>query len=424
MGNDAVIQSNVNVSNRNDLNWTANITGDDAIDKRIDKHNDKLVDKVVSKEKDGTLESMMRNIQNGEGLTTEEHAQLEKIAEHLSPAELARLADKGKISQEAAAFLILSDTLKDAGITGDAKGRALDNFFKLPPDAQKYCIDEMSDRDSSRKTEVKKDGSWFGLARNDKIKHSEKEGDLSTNQQRLALFLSTPRHGPGTPQNFVAGNFESSRDALTAALGTLPGFPGMGPHHQTDLINHFHQLGTGRGGGDVHGPEHFKKMGFSDDEVVDVASLLYQVLADRVDTLDQQVRGYAEGVQEKNDELKTLNNAMTAVRAASTGEKKTDLSEVTFQDAHGKEVLLSDYLVDNNIIGDASKLDKKLDRTAIDSQLSSLRSKSDIISSESTQEMTKLQQSMDKYNQCTTQQTQCESKFNSQKMAVIQNYGR
>ena len=424
MGNDAVIQSNVKVSNRHDANWTANVSGDEAIDKRIDKHNDKLVKKVISEENDGTIGRMIHNIRTGEGLSRQEHEDLDKIAETLAPAELMRLVEKGKISEEAAAFLIVADTLKDAGVSGDAKGRALENFFRLDPQARQFCLDEMADRDTSRKVKVTKDGDLFGLVRNDKIRHSEKEGELSVSQQRLALFLSVPRHGPGTPQNFAAGNYDTSRDTLTAALGTFPAFRDLEPHHQTGLIDQFHHLGTGhRGGGadDIRGPDHLKRMGFSDDNVVDIASLIYQVLADRVETLDQQVRSFADGVQEKNDELKTLNNAMTAIRSASAGQKKTNLSEVEFQDAHGKTVKLVDFLVDQKIISDPSKLDKKLDRTGIDSQLSSLRAQSDILSSESTEAMTKLQQSMDKYNQCTTKQTNIESKFNTQKMAVIGN---
>lgn len=440
MVDNAIIQSKVNVSNKNELDFIANSTGDEHIENKIDKHDDKLINKVVSQEENGKLDSMVRSIRTGEGLSLREHEDLEKIAETLSPAELKRLAEAGRISEENANFLIMADSLKDAGLSGDAKGRALENFFGMKPEVQKFCVDQMSDRTSERHVKVEKAAGMFGLIRADEIKFREKEAPLSPAQERLALFLSVPRNRPGDIQNFMAGDFDSSRDALTAALGDLPTFRVLEPDQQTDLIDLFHELGTGGGMKPPHpglggprpdgtpgvttmGPEDFEKMGFKPNEIVDLATLMFQVLADRISTLDQQVRVYAEGVQDKNNELKTLNNAMTVIRTETSGEKKSDLSEVEFSNAQGKSVKLADYLMDAKVITDPEKLEK-IGGIELDSMLSSLKSKSDILSSESTEAMTKLQQAMDKYNQSTTTQTNVESKFNSLKMGINSKLGQ
>lgn len=435
MGDNGVIQAKVNVSNFNELNFIGNAAGKDAIGKKIDRHFGKLIDRVVSQEKNGNLDDMTRRIRTGEGLTLEQHEDLQKIAATLSPKELKHLVDKGKISEESANLLIMANALNDAGLSGDAMGRGLANFFGMPPEVQQYCIETMSDRSFTRSVKAENKSSFAGLFRQDSVKFKAKEEDLNPAQQRLATYLSVPRNGPANVHHFVGGNFDNSRDTLAAAFGQLPTFRNLSPEQQTGLIDYFHELGAGgrphhggrpgeggarpQGAG-IRGPEYFERLGLEKNEIVDLATLMFQVMADRVSAMDQQVRVYAEGVQQKNNELKTINNAMSAVRQASADTKKANLTNVTFEDASGKSMLLSDFLTEKSVNDDPSKL-KKMDSNEVNSLLASLKEKADVLSSESTQAMTKLQQAMDKYNQATTTQTNIESKFNSLQMSVRRN---
>ena len=420
-----VVEIKDKVSNSNELDVIGNAIGRSNVDGKVERHVDRLLDRVIHNHKDGTIEGMMQNIQTGQGLTAKQHEKLEKIADALSPKELNILVERGKISQETANFLIVADALSDAGMSGDAKGRGLATFLSMSPDAQRYSVETLADRDTKRVAKGKVETGFLGI-RNDKIKIKSKDEELNPQQQRLAIFLAAPRQGPGNVQNFMAGNFDTSRDALMSGLSSLPSFRNLEPEQREGLIDYFHQLGAGGGPGgrpvDVKGPEHFQHMGFHDEEVVPLSNLMYQVMADRVSTLDQRVRSFAEAVQDKNDQLKTYTNAMNAVKDASKNKGKTDFSDVTFQDASGKDVSLATFLADNKI-ANASKVEG-MKATDVQELLSSLKEKSDLISSDSTQAMTKLQQVMDKYNQATTTQTNVQSKFNTMDMAVIRNQGQ
>lgn len=416
-----IVEIKDKVSNSNELDVIGNAVGRSKVDGKIDRHVDRLLDRVIHNHKDGTIEGMMQNIQTGQGLTAKQHEKLEKIADALSPKELNMLVERGKISQETANFLIIADGLNDAGMSGDAKGRGLATFLSMSPDAQMYSVETMSDRDTKRVVKGSVETGFLGI-RNDKIKIKSKDEELNPQQQRLAIFLAAPRQGPGNVQNFMTGNFDTSRDALMSGLSNLPGFRNLEPEQREGLIDFFHQLGAGGRPIDIKGPEHFHEMGFQGEEVVPLSSLMYQVMADRVSTLDHQVRDYAAAVQDKNNQLKTYTNAMAEVRLASKDKGKTDFSDVTFEDASGKEMSLATFLTENGV-ANASKLGN-MKPTEVQEMLSSLKEKSDLISSDSTQAMTKLQQIMDKYNQATTTQTNLQSKFNTMDMAVIRNQGQ
>ncbi|MEM8985384.1 MAG: hypothetical protein AAGC95_01555 [Pseudomonadota bacterium] len=418
-----VIDARVDVKNANELDFIGNAIGGDAIHKKIDKHFDKLLDRVIDNDKNGKIEGMMQNIQTGEGLTAKQHEQLEKIAEALSPDELKTLVERGKISKETADFLVVADALKDAGMTGDAKGRGLSTYLSMTPDAQKYCAETFADRDSHRVVKAETRTGFLGI-RDDKVKFKSKEEDLNPAQERMVVFLTANRpQGHDNVQNYMAGNFDTSRDALMSAFSELPTFRKLDAHQQNNLLDYFHHLGVGHGPGgqpvDIKGPDDFKQMGFDHEEVVALATLMYQVMADRVSTLDNQVRSYADGVQKKNDELKTLTNAMAEVREVSKTKGKSNFSEATFTDASGKDVSLSQFLSEQGVASE-DKLNS-MNPTEVQEMLSSLKEKSDILSSDSSQAMTKLQQVMDKYNQATTMQTNLQSKFNSLDMSIRRN---
>ncbi|MEM9618032.1 MAG: hypothetical protein AAF936_08740 [Pseudomonadota bacterium] len=418
-----VIDAKVKTSNSNDLNVIGNMIGQENIKKKIDHRYEKLVDRVIDNHENGNIEGMIKNIQTGEGLTAEQHDQLDKIADALSPGELNELVAKGKISQEDANFLMIADALQDGGVTGDAKGRGLAAYLSMSPDAQKYCAETMADRDTHRVAKGETRSSIFGIG-HEKVKFKEKDEDLNPVQQRMAAFLASPRHGPGNVQNFMTGNFDTSTDALTSAFAELPTYNSLPQEQQEELLNSFYNAGVGGGPGgrpgDAAGPDQFKEMGFQPEERQALSTLMYQVMADRVSTLDQQVRGFADRVQKKNDELKTYSNAMTKVQTVSGDSKKdTDFSDVTFEDASGKEVSLAQFLIDQKVANESDIDD--MSATQTQEMLSSLQDKSDIRSSESSQEMTKLQQSMDKYNQSTTAQTNLQSKFNTLDMSIRRN---
>ena len=423
MGGSISLQTQVNVDNGNHL-----ING--RIDRKISQHHEHILGQVSSAEKNGMLQEMTKDIATGRGLSTEQHVELKKLSSLLGPDEVKAMVEKGRLSQESADLLIMAGGLIEADLSGDSLGRALKTFMSMNSDTQKYCVETMSDRSIERVANATK-VSVYGI-RADRVRFKEEHSEIKPDQQRLAIYLSSPQPRPlGSVQQFSTGEFSSSTATLTEAMSRMGVFSKLSPEQQMGAVNDVRSLGgapagPGEGpfapGGDVKGPDHYAQMGCNDKNLIDLGSLMYQVLADRVSTLDLQVRSYAEAVQQKNGELKTLNNAMTVLRTNmnDNSKKDTDISELTFQDDSGKTRQLTGYLIDQGVAKDSTDF-SKLSMTEVDNMLTSLKSNSDILSSDSTEAMTKLQQMMDKYNQATSTQTNFESKWNSSISGIIAN---
>ena len=432
------------------------------LDELIEAFGDKALKKLDKHDEKGRYADIQLKVMTGEELSKKEYKTLKEMSTKFPPELIQYAANTGKISQQDADMLLIAGGLFDSGIEGrEDIGRSLANFFSLPPHERGFARDVMSE---SSLRDFEKDIGDVKL-KSLKDAHSTPNPD----QARLAVFLSTMQPGQHHQiQNITTWNFDSSHNAIAAALGDIPDYTDMSDTQQEAMVNFIMDLGNGwcpvggPGHGRPHGPvegpasglvggpdhgrpphnpchypgfsegchfDHHNMMGpdflnqfgISEHGKIDLGSLMYQVMADRIETLDSQVRDYADSVDQRNKEIATNTNAMIELRANLPADgSAANLSGLTFTDGDGREASLAAYLGNEGFITGDTNL-SALSYNDIDTLITSIGDKNDTLNSEATADMTKLQQHMDKYSQAVSAQTNFESKWNTMMNAIMSN---
>ncbi|MEM9618033.1 MAG: hypothetical protein AAF936_08745 [Pseudomonadota bacterium] len=426
---------------------------------KFGSHDLKKLDRWDEK---GEFTDIQLKVMNGEEMGKKEYRILKDMSS-LPPELLQHAVDKGIISQQDADMLIVAGALFANGADSrEDISKGLANFFSLSPNDRDFARNVMAERPDGLS-----DGG-FNFISTLKNAHDSP----SPEQSRLSYFLMNMEPGQqGWVQNFTTWNFDSGHSAMTAALGDIPDFNDMNSMQQDAMANFLAGLGNGWapvpppggnhgpahgpahgpgpaaggpehgrpafnpnqpgsdfgmpgghfGPGDMMGPEFVDTLGFGDKGRVDLGSLMYQVMADRIDNLDKQVRDFADSLDQRNKEISTNTNAVIALRANLPGDGgEVDVRGLTFTDGNGNDVPLAGYLQQQGVITDSTDLSTMSD-TDINNLMDSINAKTDTLNSESTAEMTKLQQHMDKYSQAVSAQTNFESKWNSMMQSITSN---
>ena len=97
-----------------------------------------------------------------------------------------------------------------------------------------------------------------------------------------------------------------------------------------------------------------------------------------------------------------------------------NVTGMTFPDGDGNDVSLAGYLHEQGLTTDSTDL-TKMSANDINNLMDSISAKNDTLNSEATQDMTKLQQTMDKYQQAVSTLTNFEAKWHSMMQSVTGN---
>ncbi len=425
---------------------------------RINKHEDKQIEELAKHHDSGLYNDIQLKIMSGEQLTSKEMEELKEMALFFTPDFLNQAVIDGDISQQDADMLIMAGGLLVGGVSEDDLGKSLANFFSLNGEDRQFALDVMSDRSIEYDAKIKeRDGK-------DKIKYTETHSAPNPEQGRLSIFLSNMQPGQQAHiQNYTNWNFDTSNNALAATLSDIDDFVNLSDTKKDALVNHLHSLGSGWapisdhghgagpgrgpadapvGGpsngrpnaapdnvytppqGEVMAPSVLADMGVGEQGRIDLGTLMFQVMADRIETLDNQVREYANTVDQQNKVIATNTNAMAALRGSMPDDgRDVNLSEVTFEDGAGNTVSLAGYLHNEGLVKSDADLGK-VSQSDINSMMTTIGERNDVLNSESTATMTKLQQTMDKYQQAVQTQTNFEAKWNSMLNAIIGNLNR
>lgn len=413
----------------------------------INEREQNLISQVTDFCDTDTINSFSIALASGQPISDEQINDIMDVANTLSPNELKQLAAAGIITDQDANMLIVAGGIKNSSMwqdnpdaTDNARA-AFTNFMAMSPDQQNVVLEQFSQIDVEHKVTVLKGKSTVEKEVQDLT--SEVSAN-SPSQERTALFLAKAgSDNLSDVSKFVNWDFDSSDGALAAALSGITGWDDLNETQQAGLTTLIQSLGSENYDGDVPGPNDlYRQINGEDSEsplppqgenqtdtdyynslpddwqsVVDLGTLMYQVMADRVQTMDDQVRGYAADVEKKNAELKQLNDAMAALRAGESDDPdvKTDIAhDIQLPDG----TYLADYLDREGIPRPDSD---KLSPDQVADLLTSMKNEADTLTSESQLAMTKLQQQMDKYSQAVSTLTNFESKWNTMMGSILGN---
>lgn len=418
-----------------------------AVHAEINDQEQALIDKVSTACNDGTVNSVMVAVASGQPLSDDQINDLMDVANTLSPSELKQLAAAGVITDQDANMLIVAGGIKNSSMwqdnpdATDNARTALTNFMAMSPQDQDVVLDQFSQISVDHKVTVMQGKIGAG---NEVQDLTTEVGANNPSQERTALFLAKAgTDNLSDVSKFVNWDFDSSDGALAAALSGITNWDSLTETQQNGLTTLIQSLGSENYDGDVPDPNDvYRQINGEDPEnplppqgenqtdtdyynslpddwksVVDLGTLMYQVMADRVQTMDDQVRGYAADVEKKNAELKQLNDAMAQLRAGeNTDPTKTTNIAVDIKLSDG--TTLADYLDSKGIPRPDSD---ELKPEQVADLLTSMKNEADTMTSESQLAMTKLQQQMDKYSQAVSTLTNFESKWNTMMGSILGN---
>jgi hypothetical protein len=173
------------------------------------------------------------------------------------------------------------------------------------------------------------------------------------------------------------------------------------------------------------GPEDLRDMGLSEDQTIDVGTLMFLVLMERLDSQQDIIRDYEQEVEEKNNDADNASAALSKLRAATPGDDGTvDLGSLTFETESGKEVDIVEfcqiYGIDLPTDADGNPIENV---TA--EQLSNVTSNVDSFQQSATSDADNatqyLQRAMDKMTNTNQMLTNFESTWTSMLKAIINN---
>jgi len=388
--------------------------------------------------------------------------QITDLAGQYSPQEIQSAVPRF-LTQELANMTIVVSGLKNAGLSGDEINQAMENFYKLSPEDQQYVVDKMSDRTTT--------GSIFGNVTdpNDfsNAKLTFTSSPATAEQTKIGLFLvNTPADQLTGIQDFVTtqtqnqgvpdtGSPTSREDITNYLAANIDGWDSYTPEEQNALVDemvnetdpdvsvdadgNYVKPATDASGNVVTGADgqpqtvvvgkpltadDMRGLGIPDADSVDIGTLMFLVLMDRMQSQDDLIRGYTEDVDKKNQDLKNATAAQAALRACNADSGDVDITDTYFTNQSGDEVSVYDYCKAYGIdIPQDSNGNAKtsLNSTEMDNLLTSMKSYSDTLSTDAQSALQKLQQATDRYSNTNSLLTNFESAWRSMLKEVIGN---
>ena len=155
---------------------------------------------------------------------------------------------------------------------------------------------------------------------------------------------------------------------------------------------------------------------------VDLATLILQVLGQRYDILDQQVRDEASEIQEKNVQVENVNAAMDAANTHTSDSDSTDPSDVTFTytDPTTGETStenVKDFMTEQGLSGipDGSKWDKDDWNSAV----TTLKNTASSLTSTASEEQTEMNATYNKLQECSQTMATFQSNWHQMMSTII-----
>ncbi|WP_330926234.1 hypothetical protein [Candidatus Sororendozoicomonas aggregata] len=161
-----------------------------------------------------------------------------------------------------------------------------------------------------------------------------------------------------------------------------------------------------------------------DPNTVSLDALVMSVLTERAEIIEVQLREQIGSIQLKNAELEVANGWLTRAKAAKTNAGTSDTSSFsathTYKNAQGVEVTESfaDYWAS---LGADSQSGTDHNSADWDVNISGLKAKIEALTSQSQLETTKLQQTINKYNQSFEMLSNFINKYYQSISTIIQN---
>lgn len=243
------------------------------------------------------------------------------------------------------------------------------------------------------------------------LKKAAKEGTMTPDQ--VALLMVNSDQGTLTPDDKVtllsACNY-SHRVAYAAH--------GDQWQAEVDAKNDDNHDGViGDPYQDAMTPEKCYESGMGYDQIVNLGSLFFEVMIDRMQSLDTTVRSYADAVKQKNQAIANMNAALECVPPEPAGSSPTvDVSTLSFTYTYTvtdpdtgattdmeKPMKLTDYLNQEGIKLPTADGSTSLDPTQLSSLRQAMSNRATSWGSDSALAAAQFQDAMSKYNTCVSQ---------------------
>lgn len=243
------------------------------------------------------------------------------------------------------------------------------------------------------------------------LKKAAKEGTMTPDQ--VALLMVSSSQGTLTPDDKVT--LLSACDYSHRTAYAKHGAQWEAEVEANNDDNHDGVIGDPYE--DAMSPDKCRESGMGYDQIVDLGSLFFEVMVDRMESLDSTVRSYADAVDQKNRAISNMNAALACVPPEPAGDNKTvNISSLTFTYKYTvkdpdtgqtteltKPMKLTDYLSQQDIPLPTANGDTNLDATQLSSLRQSMSNKATSWGSDSTLAAAQFQNAMSKYNTCVSQ---------------------
>ena len=243
------------------------------------------------------------------------------------------------------------------------------------------------------------------------LKKAAKEGTMTPDQ--VALLMVNSSQGTLTPDDKVTLLSACDYSHRTA-------YAKHGAQWEAEVEANNDDNGDGVIGDpyeDAMSPDKCRESGMGYDQIVDLGSLFFEVMVDRMESLDSTVRSYADAVDQKNRAISNMNAALACVPPEPAGDNKTvDISNLSFTFKYKvkdpetgettemtKPMKLTDYLDQQGISLPSADGSTSLDATQLSSLRQSMSNKATSWGSDSTLAAAQFQNAMSKYNTCVSQ---------------------
>ena len=251
--------------------------------------------------------------------------------------------------------------------------------------------------------------------------------NLSADEQAHATLLNSSLDKlSDDDKNTISGIIQGlARTSVTPAAASGTGSTGAASGTAAASTSATSNSATSASSGAANAPDPSvvkTSLNLKDMQSLDLGTLFALVMSDRSSALDREVRSYSSDVEAKNSQLGSYQNLMTKMRTLQNSDPdgKSNISGEYFTKSDGTSVKITDYLHEAGILPESDD-GSDLDSTTFNNMMTSLKSKTDTLTSDSQEAFTKLQAQMDKYNQAISAETNFETKWHNMIMSVVAN---
>lgn len=369
-----------------------------------------------------------------------------EMAVGYTPDEIEALVPDG-LTQEQADRLVVASSLINAGVTNGDADDDTDNDL----DTAMANYDGMSDYERSQALDIAKTRTLSGTdcfasmgTGHDYTQASLTYAsvDPTTDEQYLSEYLVAGPDAEGVSvgdyvearteadaaaaaaaakleeaQNALANTEydDASREEMAAYCSTIANDWDSIPSDEQDLIvnwmlavrdpdNEYDDNGnivdseTGELVAVAVTPETLKEYGFSDDEMLDVCSMMMIAMDGRSSSQEARIQDYADQVDYANDQMQTADDILALLKTREPGDGNSiDISQISVTDADGKEMSMLEWIQQEGIELDSGASATALTQDQVEDLEDAIGTYSDDKSTESDTVTLKLQKAEEDY---------------------------